>query len=1236
MTIWKSPIFYFGVLLVMLIVAALGAPYIVDWDSYKADLEDYGERLTARVVSIEGPVSVRLFPWPRLDMEDVRIFDSGGGNKAVYSQAEKVSVRVALAGLFNGSIAVEEIELVRPEINLTRAADGTGNWQNRQENGAFPAKLLEQVKLDKISVIDGTIRLRDEAKNLAIEFDAVSGEWSAPALRGPWRAKGSSHYRGVPFGFTFSSSDYVAGNPFKFGLKFVPEDHTIPVIAFDGNLINGLAEGKLQLASVVDEAAKGNSEGKLRPLNLQADVKANFESVALDKIKIQPVDRNDSSTLIEGKAQVDLLRGIAISADMKAPRVNVDALLGAQSLAAWRVGGVAGFLDGVTHAFPENTTVKLNFSASVMTYAQQTLENVALAIDASKDAIRVKRLASDLPGQSRMIFDGVVFPGASGTELGGTVAVEAVDARALANWVFPAAAPVIQAHWTGARGRLKAQSQVTLTARRFGLQELKYELDGFQGDGELSYSLGKQPVLDAKLNASTLDIDSYLKGGVGLFPGERAISWPEIAGSLAAEAGVEKHFQLIANYAVVNGVRAQDIAIDLSSGVAGLDVRRFDIGSVAGASVVGKGQVLNGVNGPLGDVGLQVKAAEPSGLLQFLGIGQSGQLPTWTRQLGATDLGITLTVEEGAGEPALRLVVDGTSGAFRLSGSGDVQNFSQRRFANLKFDTSIDTMDGSKLLALFGVPIVQEQTGAGRIVISGSGSLGGGVKLDASATAVASRVDFDGEMLLQADDGFRVAGNSTFSTQKPESLVRALGMPVVNSVSGSVVLSANINASAAGVDLGNISGDFGGQSVQGTLRVGAGRRVSANIDLERASLPDVVAMIMMGWRNRPPSFDDPFASELPFGMTGEVWLRPKTLTMWGGEEAREAVIGVLSEIGSRRMSLAGRSSKNETLTVEIGIKPVSGQFEVDLSGVVPMSVVEIFSDKEGGAQMTGDASIEGQIKGTGLTPYAVLADLSGKGRLQATDMRFSKIAPHQFIAALSKVVTAEDLSRAISLLESGGGLDLGNFSSEITVTSGAASIAPIERVFGLSKVEIRTATDLAAGTVSVSNQITFDAQSGLPQASVVLGGPIGAVTVRSLTSDVASKLGYEILARDLAELERVQKQQAEIIAKEEKQRIDDEAKFQAYQEQKAELRLRLRETKVHTVQRTKDAAVAKAAIDALLATEPKATQSELAQRKRELKILKIAATPPGVPVVQPNGLQLPNSFNLDGIAPLSR
>jgi AsmA family/AsmA-like C-terminal region len=1228
MTIWKSPIFYFGIVLVLVITAALGAPFIVNWDSYKADLEDYGERLLARRVSIEGPVSVRLFPWPRLEIEDVRVFNAGTDEATVYAQADKVAVGVSLSGLFNGIIAVEEIGLARPELNLARSIDGAGNWTAPDNAAPIPAKLLEQVKLDKISVVDGTIRLRDDTKSLAIEVDAISGTWSAPALIGPWRAKGSSHYKGLPLGFTFSSSDYKPGEGFKFGFKLAPEDPTVPSFAFDGTILNGTVDGKIQLSSTVNEQAKGNAEGKLRPLNLQSDVKATFEAVAFNKIKIQPVDRNDSSTLIEGNAKVDLTRGVKISADMKAPRLNVDALLGAQSLAAWRVGGVAGFLDSLTRSIPANVTAKLNFGASVVTYAQQTLENVVLIVDASKDAIRVNRLASDLPGQSRMLFDGVVFPGATGTELGGTIAVEALDTRALATWIFPSALPAIQAHWDGARGRLKAQSQLTLTANRFGLQELQYELDGFQGTGDLSYSLGQQPVLDVKLSSSTIDFDSYMKGGISLYPGERAISWPELASSLAIDSGLQKHLQLEANYISINGVRAQDIKINLSSGVAGLDVQQFEIGSVAGAFVSGQGQILSGSRGPLGDIGVHVKAAEPSGLLQFIGIANADRPQNWTRQLGTTDVDLKLFVAEGAQEPVIRMLANGTSGAFRLNGTGEVQNFSQRRFADLQFDVSVGAADSGKLLSLFSVPVVHEKTGEGQLRISGQGSFGGGIKMKASLAALSVLADFKGEMFMQADDGYRVSGQTSFIAQDPETVVRALGIPIVDVATQPISLNATLNVGPAGIDLGSITGRLGEQAVAGTVRISADNRLSANIDVERAAFRDVIAMIMMGWRSKLPGFDDPFASELPFGIKGELWLRPKLLALWSDDTANEAVIGVLSEPGSRRISLAGRSTKGDTLAVELGIKPVSGQYEVDMAGIVPVRLASVFTDAKGGAQIDGELSIEGQIKGTGLTPYAVLADLTGKGRLQASGVRFVNVAPQRFTEALPNVVTAVDLSRAISLLEAGGGLDLGNVSSDITVSAGAASITPLERMFGDNKLTINAATDLAAQTVSVTNRIDFAANSGLPQASVVLGGNFGAVAVRSLTSEIASKLGYEILARDLAELERVQREQAQIIAKEEKQRLDDEARFQAYQEQKAELRLRSRETKIFEAQRARDAAKAKAALEALLATEPRTTANELAQRKREARVFKLAATPPPQDI-----MQLPEAINLNGLTP---
>ena len=78
MKVWKSPVLYFGVLLVIAVIGLLLAPFIVNWNGYRADLEAYGKTLTGREVTVEGPVTARLFPWPRFTAENVRIANPPG------------------------------------------------------------------------------------------------------------------------------------------------------------------------------------------------------------------------------------------------------------------------------------------------------------------------------------------------------------------------------------------------------------------------------------------------------------------------------------------------------------------------------------------------------------------------------------------------------------------------------------------------------------------------------------------------------------------------------------------------------------------------------------------------------------------------------------------------------------------------------------------------------------------------------------------------------------------------------------------------------------------------------------------------------------------------------------------------------------------------------------------------------------------------------------------------------
>jgi uncharacterized protein involved in outer membrane biogenesis len=73
MSAWRSPLLLFGFVLILIAAAALVAPLFVDWNSYRAQFEDYGRKLTGRDVTIAGPIEARLFPWPVLVLNQVTI-----------------------------------------------------------------------------------------------------------------------------------------------------------------------------------------------------------------------------------------------------------------------------------------------------------------------------------------------------------------------------------------------------------------------------------------------------------------------------------------------------------------------------------------------------------------------------------------------------------------------------------------------------------------------------------------------------------------------------------------------------------------------------------------------------------------------------------------------------------------------------------------------------------------------------------------------------------------------------------------------------------------------------------------------------------------------------------------------------------------------------------------------------------------------------------------------------------
>ncbi|MBI3672244.1 MAG: AsmA family protein, partial [Rhizobiales bacterium] len=161
MKLWKSPVLYIGILLLAAVIGALAAPVVVDWNSYRPRLEAYGEELTGRKVTINGALAVRLFPWPSLTADDVRIANPPELGSGEFARADRVQVLLQLAGLFSGTIQVESITVDQPVVALMRPATGKGNWVLHPSATVGGNDLLRRVKLDQITLTGAEVSFAD-------------------------------------------------------------------------------------------------------------------------------------------------------------------------------------------------------------------------------------------------------------------------------------------------------------------------------------------------------------------------------------------------------------------------------------------------------------------------------------------------------------------------------------------------------------------------------------------------------------------------------------------------------------------------------------------------------------------------------------------------------------------------------------------------------------------------------------------------------------------------------------------------------------------------------------------------------------------------------------------------------------------------------------------------------------------------------------------------------------------
>lgn len=163
-------------LIVLLIVAIIALPRIIDPNDYKPELVSQVKKYTGRDLEIQGKISLSVFPWLGFEIEKVSLSNPVAFKDKQFVYIERARAQVRLLSLFKEELEVGQLELLGLQLHLQKNAQGQTNWADllehqsttRDKQAPTPAaastKPSKRLRIDTIAIHQAAIEFEDAQK----------------------------------------------------------------------------------------------------------------------------------------------------------------------------------------------------------------------------------------------------------------------------------------------------------------------------------------------------------------------------------------------------------------------------------------------------------------------------------------------------------------------------------------------------------------------------------------------------------------------------------------------------------------------------------------------------------------------------------------------------------------------------------------------------------------------------------------------------------------------------------------------------------------------------------------------------------------------------------------------------------------------------------------------------------------------------------------------------------------
>lgn len=279
------------VVLVLISGVMAGLAMMVDWNSFKPQIEDQLSAKLGRQVRIAGDLSGQFWPDIQMTVKDVRVLNVPGAKNRMMVEVGSAQLDLALMPLFSKQIDVRQIVIHQPVVHLEKLSNGQVNWEfdkketkkETDEKSGDVAKSGDDQKqvslsLDRV-VIDGAMvdyydhstRETQTVQNMRLAVASLS--------QGQYKADGTLQYNTAQVRFDVERFDPISRQTFPVNL--VVED------GFGKITANGSVQVQPDLLMLVDvhTAIKGQKDG-MKDLLAQSQVKVMATGLDASKFNV--------------------------------------------------------------------------------------------------------------------------------------------------------------------------------------------------------------------------------------------------------------------------------------------------------------------------------------------------------------------------------------------------------------------------------------------------------------------------------------------------------------------------------------------------------------------------------------------------------------------------------------------------------------------------------------------------------------------------------------------------------------------------------------------------------------------------------------------------------------------------------------------------------------------------------------------------------------------------------------